>query len=119
MSPSRLGKNEHRGGLPILTLEYSPGTFSSDPGLEIKESKIAMVQVHHFKVWNINKGDWEIPPSKRTAESIAELKGHIIPDTAEEVSSLQLDDQGRYFPTGAAVQVDRPIDEGRVKRKPK
>ena len=78
-----------------------------------------MVQVHHFKVWNISKGDWEIPPSKRMAESIAELKGQIIPDTAEEIDSTKLDGQGRYFPSGAAVQVDRPIDEGKVKRKPK
>jgi hypothetical protein len=60
-----------------------------------------MVQVHHFKVWNNNKGDWEIPSSKRTAESIAKLKGEIIPDTDEEIHVTQLDSLGRYFPRGA------------------
>jgi hypothetical protein len=57
-----------------------------------------MIEVHHFKVWNINMGDWQIPLSKRTAESIDELKGQIIWDTAEEVEFAELDDQGRYFP---------------------
>jgi hypothetical protein len=78
-----------------------------------------MVRVHHFKVWNIHKGDWEIPPSKRTAESIAELKGQIIPDTAEEIDQMQIDNHGRYFPSGTAVQVAKPIDLGTLKRKPK
>jgi hypothetical protein len=77
-----------------------------------------MVQVHHFKVWNINKGDWEIP--KRTAESIAELKGHILPNTGVEVDPTQLDDQGRYFPHGRAFQVDdAPVVETDSKKKPK
>ena len=78
-----------------------------------------MVQVHHFKVWNSNRGDWEIPPSKRMAESIYKLEGQIIPDTGEEVDITQLDIEGRYFPSGAAVQMDRPVDEGPSKRKPK
>ena len=50
-----------------------------------------MVQVHHFKVWNSQKGDWEIPRSKRTAESIDELKGQVIWDTAE----VELELKGR------------------------
>jgi hypothetical protein len=78
-----------------------------------------MIEVHHFKVWNIAKGDWEIPPSKRTAESIAEAGGKIIPDTAEEVDPALIDGHGRYFPSGAAVQVEKPIDMGTLKRKPK
>ena len=78
-----------------------------------------MVEVHHFKVWNITKGDWEIPPSKRTAEAIAEAKGVIIPETMEMVYQAMLDSQGRYFPPGAAVQVEKPIAVGTVKRKPK
>jgi hypothetical protein len=78
-----------------------------------------MIEVHHFKVWNIHKGDWEIPPSKRTAESIVELKGKIIPGTAEEVFTHQLDNHGRYFPSGAAVQVEPPVDKGKKKGKPK
>jgi hypothetical protein len=78
-----------------------------------------MVQVYHFKVWNTNKGDWEIPPSKRTADSIGDLKGEIIPDTAEEVDATKLDNHGRYFPTGKAVQMEHPIADDKKKRKPK
>jgi hypothetical protein len=58
-----------------------------------------MVEVHHFKVWNINTGDWEYPPPyKRTAEAIAETKGEITPETMEMVFLSMLDSQGRYFP---------------------
>ena len=78
-----------------------------------------MVEVHHFKVWNIHRGDWEIPPSKRTAESIAMLKGQIIPDTAEDIDAAKLDAQGRFFPSGVAVQMDPPVDGRKLKRKPK
>jgi hypothetical protein len=78
-----------------------------------------MVEVHHFKVWNIHKSDWEIPPSKRTAESIAQLKGQLIPGTGEKIDPSELDDQGRFFPSGTAVQVDRPVIEDKKKTKPK
>jgi len=78
-----------------------------------------MVEVHHFKVWNIHKGDWEIPPSKRTAESIAVVKCQIILETAEDIYPAKLDAQGRYFPTGAAVQTERPVANDKKKRKPK
>ena len=59
---------------------------------------LMMVQVHHFKVWNNRLGDWEIPPSKRTAKDIVEENGVIIPDTMEMVSDSALDSHGRYFP---------------------
>ena len=59
-----------------------------------------MVEVHHFKVWNNRLGDWEIPPSKRTAKAIAEANGVIIQGTIEMVSESDLDSHGRYFPTG-------------------
>ena len=78
-----------------------------------------MVQVHHFKVLNSANGKWEIPQSKRTPDRIAELKGQTIPNTAEEVDLTRLDNQRRYFPSGAAVKIDRPIDEGKAKRRPK
>lgn len=77
-----------------------------------------MVEVHHYKVWNIHKGDWDIPPSKRTAKTISQLKGQIIPDTGEQISAAKLDSQGRYFPPGAAVQIDRPLPSDKKKRKP-
>ena len=78
-----------------------------------------MVEVYHFKVWNIHKGDWEVPPSKRTAGGILEAKGEIIPDTAEDVDPTLIDSQGRFFPSGTAVQIDRPVPDDRKKRKPK
>ena len=78
-----------------------------------------MVEVYHFKVWNIHKGDWEVPPSKRTVESIVELKGEPIFDTAEEVDPALIDQQGRFFPSGTAVQIDRPVPDDKRKRKPK
>jgi len=53
-----------------------------------------MIEVHHFKVRDISKGDWENPRSKRTAKSIAELKGQLFPDTVEEVDPPQLDGTG-------------------------
>ena len=74
-----------------------------------------MVTVHHMKVWNGTNDKWEIPPSKRTAEDIAALGGVIIPDTAEEVDSTELDGHGRYFPHGAVVQVVTPVDEDKKK----
>ena len=43
------------------------------------------------------------------ADSIYELDGHIIPGTAEEVEISKLVGHGRYFPPGAAVQIDSPI----------
>ena len=62
-----------------------------------------MVKVYHFKIWNSIKGDWEVPPSKRTATKILELKGHVIQELVEIVQSSHLDEQGRFFPKGAAL----------------
>lgn len=57
-----------------------------------------MIEVHHFKVWNDEMKHWEEPPSKRSAEAIAELKGEIVPDTGQMVFKAMLDSEGRYFP---------------------
>lgn len=57
-----------------------------------------MVEVHHFRVWNVNLGDWIIPPSKRTAEDIAAVKGIIIEGTMENVPASSLDREGRWDP---------------------
>jgi hypothetical protein len=72
-----------------------------------------MVKVHHFRVWNITKGDWEIPPSKRTAKTVADLKGQIIPNTSEAVHSKKLDTEGRFFPPGSALKT--PVAKTRQK----
>jgi hypothetical protein len=70
-----------------------------------------MIDVHHFKVRSSPSEPWEIPPSKRTAEDIAALNGEIIPDTMEMVFRSMLDAEGRYFPAGATVQGERPVEE--------
>jgi hypothetical protein len=74
---------------------------------------LVMVKVHHFIIWNMNKGDWETPPSKRSAKNIMELKGRIIPDTAEDIPSNMLDHEGRFFPVGSALI--RPVAKIRQK----
>jgi hypothetical protein len=77
------------------------------------------IQVHHMKKWNVTSDKWEIPPTKRTAQDIEALGGVVVEDTAEEIDRKDLDEHGRYFPTGAAVQVDRPVPDDKKKRKPK
>lgn len=57
-----------------------------------------MIEVHHFKIWNAELKHWVEPPSKRSAEAIAELKGEIVPDTGQMVFKAMLDSEGRYFP---------------------
>lgn len=57
-----------------------------------------MFQAHHFIFFNCKNGLWKTPLSKRTAENIANLKGKIIPDTAEEIDPTLLNVQGRYVP---------------------
>ena len=75
-----------------------------------------MVEVHHFRVWNITKGDWEIPPSKRTANNVADLKGQIIPNTSEEIYFQKLDTHGRFFPPGPILRT--PVEKTRQKYPP-
>lgn len=65
-----------------------------------------MIEVHHFKVWNAELKHWEKPPSKRSADAIAELKGEIVPDTAEMVFKAMLDTEGRYFPQNSGDDGD-------------
>ena len=62
---------------------------------------MATVTVHHFEVWDINRGDWVRQPLKSTAERIMEAtqgKGRIVPGTGEEVDASELDTHGRYDP---------------------
>jgi hypothetical protein len=65
---------------------------------ETKNGSRAIIEVHHFRVWNNELKHWEKPPSKRSAEDIAKLKGEIIPDTGQMVFKAMLDSEGRYFP---------------------
>ena len=45
-----------------------------------------MSEIHHFKVWSVNKGEWVIPSMKLGVKAIAELNGTIIPDTMEKIA---------------------------------
>jgi len=64
----------------------------------VRKVKEAMVQVHHYKVPDVNTGDWTVPPLKSTAERIARISGEIIPSTMEMVALSSLDSEGRYDP---------------------
>jgi hypothetical protein len=70
-----------------------------------------MIDIYHFKVRRSPNEPCEIPPSKRTPEDIAVLNGEIIPDIMEMVFRSMLDAEGRYFPAGATVQGERPVEE--------
>jgi hypothetical protein len=70
-------------------------------GRQLSRISMATVTVHHFEVWDISRGDWVRQPLKSTAERIMEVtqgKGRIVPGTAEEVDTFQLDMRGRYDP---------------------
>jgi hypothetical protein len=56
------------------------------------------VIVHSMRVWDNQRGEDVVSPTKRTAENIALLGGQSIPGTAEIVPVSALDDQGRYRP---------------------
>ncbi|KQT84995.1 hypothetical protein ASG51_02750 [Methylobacterium sp. Leaf465] len=59
-----------------------------------------MVTVHHFRVWDVAKDEWVYPPLKSPEDRIRDVaKGEVIPGTAEEVESSQLDEHGRYDPS--------------------
>jgi hypothetical protein len=66
-----------------------------------------MIEVHHFKIWNPSNGTWEIPPSKRTAEAVAKVKGEIIPDTMELVFKTMLDSEGLPYAWRALINLAR------------
>lgn len=58
-----------------------------------------MVTVHHFKVFDFNRGNFIIQPLKSTVERINQIPtAEIIPDTAEEIQPSALDSEGRYNP---------------------
>ncbi|MBZ0262989.1 MAG: hypothetical protein K8F90_20575 [Hyphomicrobiales bacterium] len=57
-----------------------------------------MIEVHHYKVLNLETGSKEIADCMRTAEAIAELKGEVVPESEQLVFQGMLDSEGRYFP---------------------
>ena len=57
------------------------------------------VTVHHFKVYDGRTDEHITPVRKSTVERIKRIAGAtIIPDTAEEVDTADLDEDGRYDP---------------------
>jgi len=63
------------------------------------ETTLVKVTVHSFRVYDPYKDDWYYPPRKSPAEQIRRIRGEIVPGTAEEVDSSQLDAEGRYNPS--------------------
>jgi len=54
-----------------------------------------MMTVYQFQVWNIVAGDWVASAGKATAKFIKSQNGRIIPGTAEDVPSAEVDGDGR------------------------
>ena len=67
-----------------------------------------LVAVHHFRVWDVARGDYVIPPtdggrpSKRTQADIDRIGGLIIAGTEETVDETDLDVFGRFCPRASA-----------------
>ena len=77
-----------------------------------------MVKVHHFKVWDINTGDWRIPPLKSTAARIAKVRGKIIPGSMENVPASSLDREGRWdSEKPRKASAESRLDEAALRRK--
>ncbi len=56
-----------------------------------------MIEVHHFKYFDIKVGDYVYPQAKRTAEDIRRIAGaEIIPNTAESVEPSKLSADGSF-----------------------
>ena len=59
---------------------------------------MATVTVHHYLVWDHQRGRSAIPPMKATPERIRLVGGKILPGTAEQVDASALDGRSRYLP---------------------
>jgi hypothetical protein len=57
-----------------------------------------MMTVYQFEAWNIAGGDWVTSAGKATAKFIESQNGRIIPGTAEDVPSAEIDGDGRRIP---------------------
>lgn len=62
------------------------------------------VTVHHYLVWDHQRGRSVIPPMKSTVERIALVSGKIVPGTAEQVEVAALDGKSRYLPPITAAE---------------
>jgi hypothetical protein len=71
--------------------------------------------VYKFEVWDHVRGLTIVQPSKRTAESIEQIGGRIIPGTAETIEASRLDRHGRYYPPSMTFMtcVEEPPRTGR------
>jgi hypothetical protein len=57
-----------------------------------------MVTVHRCKLQDPASGEWVVQLLKRTEQSINDLGGVVIDETAEQVDPSMIDNQGRYLP---------------------
>lgn len=54
--------------------------------------------MYFFECYDVAAGGLIVPPFKATAEAIARLfQGRVLPNSAEEVDSDELDSDGRWF----------------------
>lgn len=63
-------------------------------------SRAGRVTVHHFRLWDAQRGYFIVAPLKGAEKRIKQLNGQIVPGTAEEVDARLIDAQGRYRPPG-------------------
>jgi len=55
---------------------------------------MGMTTIYRFKKYNINTDENKIRPLRATREAIENLQGEIIEESAEEIDSGLLDDNG-------------------------
>ena len=67
-----------------------------------ESSTMTKVTVHHYLVWDHQRGRSAMPPMKATLERIKAIGGKVLPGTAEQVDASALDARSRYVPKAAA-----------------
>jgi hypothetical protein len=83
------------------------GTIFAD----VKRAR-GLVEVHSFKVWDNQLGDFVQPERKSTGDRIARVGGEIVPESAAWVSSAEVDPEGRMLnPTRPSQKEKRTAQE--------
>lgn len=65
---------------------------------------MAKVTVHHYLVWDHQRGRSAMAPMKATLERIRMVGGKILPGTAEQVDAAALDGRSRYVPAAGEAR---------------
>jgi hypothetical protein len=86
------------GNIEALKARFPEALTEGRIDLPESRSEAGVVTVHHFRVWDYRRDKYVNQPLKTTAERIRQVKGEIIPGTAEDVAASALDPEGRYDP---------------------